>query len=208
MIFKKQDDFAAFERVLAEAVARSAGDVRILAYCVMGNHWHLVVRTTRNGALSPFMQWITLTHTQRYRVAHGSVGDGPLYQGRFKSFLIEQDNHFLTVARYVERNAARAGLVERAEDWRWCSLWRSRLGHAVQDEDPPLTLTAWPVTGGRPRQWLRTVNTPLNQSELQAMRQAAQRGSPHGNNAWRERVVQQFGLQGTLRQPGRPKRCK
>ena len=89
LIFRKGADFAAFERVLGEAVERSAGGVALLAYCVMGNHWHLVIHTTSDGELSPFMKWLTLTHTQRYRTAHRSVGNGPLYQGRCKSFVIE-----------------------------------------------------------------------------------------------------------------------
>jgi len=206
-IFAKDADYAAFERVLAEAVERAAGDVELLAYCVMGNHWHLVVRTTRDGALSPFMKWLTLTHTQRYQVAHDSVGDGPVYQGRFKSFLIEQDRHFLTVARYVERNAARAGLVERAEDWRWGSLWRWRQSDPPSDDAPALRLSRWPIPGGRPKQWLRTVNTPLNENELAAMRRCAHRSTPHGSDAWRSRMVEQFGLQTTVRQPGRPRQC-
>jgi hypothetical protein len=73
--------------------------------------------------LSAFMNWLTLTHTQRWRHAHHTVGYGPLYQGRFKSFPIQRDEHLLSVCRYVERNPLRAGIVERAEDWRWSSLW-------------------------------------------------------------------------------------
>jgi putative transposase len=93
-IFEKVDDDAAFEAVLEEA--RELVDMRLLAFCVMPNHWHL---------------------------AHGTVGTGPLYQGRFKSFPIQEDEHFFTVCRYVERNALRANLVTSAEQWRWSSLW-------------------------------------------------------------------------------------
>ena len=206
MLFRKDADFAAFERVLAEAVDRSAGAVDLLAYCVMGNHWHLVVFTHEDGALSPFMKWLTLTHTQRYRAAHGNVGEGPVYQGRFKSFIIEHETHLLRVCRYVERNAARAGLVERAEDWRWSSLWRSRHGGGVADEDLPLVLSDWPVPGGRPRQWLRTVNTPLSAGELEALRRATQRCQPYGRAAWVAEQIERFGLHSTVRRPGRPKR--
>ncbi len=210
MIFTRDADFAAFEHVLAEALDRAAGDVLLLAYCIMGNHWHLVLRTRRDGALSPFMKWLTLTHTQRYRAAHRSVGDGPLYQGRFKSFLIEQDRHLLTVCRYVERNAVRAGLLGargRAEDWRWSSLWRSRQPDPQRLEGSPrqLTLAAWPIPGGRPKHWLRTVNTPLTDDELQVLRRAVQRNQPYGADAWVRRQVHRFSLESTLRPPGRPK---
>ncbi len=214
-IFRTEGDFTAFERVLAEAVQRSGGTVRLLAYCVMGNHWHLVVRTTVDGALSPFMKWLTLTHTQRYQVAHKQVGEGPVYQGRFKSFVIERGRHLLTVCRYVERNAARAALVERAEQWRWSSLWRWRHPEVQADDDPPLILSPWPAAGvgtpaadgsGRPRQWLRQVNTPLSETELAALRRAAAKCRPFGSDPWTQRLIERFDLQSTIRGRGRPAR--
>src|SRR5580700_182214 len=121
-IFADEGDFAAFERALAEAVTRY--DMRLLAYCVMPNHFHLVVWPRGDGDLSHFMQWLTLTHTQRWHAHHHTAGCGHLYQGRFKSFPVQSDEHFLTVCRYVERNALRAGLAAPAESWRWGSLWR------------------------------------------------------------------------------------
>lgn len=205
-IFETHGDFAGFERVLAEALRRAGGDVELLAYCLMGNHWHLVLRTRRDGALSPFMKWLTLTHTQRYRVAHGNVGDGPVYQGRFKAYLLGGERYFLTACRYVERNAARAGLVDRVEDWRWGSLWRSRQTDPgrVEGGDIPLVLSDWPLPGGRPRQWLRTVNTPLSVDELEELRQSSRRGRPYGEDPWLQRVVRRYGLESTVRRQGRP----
>ena len=96
--------------------------MRLLAYCVMPNHWHLVVWPHQDGALSRFMNWLTLTHTQRWHQHRHSVGEGHVYQGQFKSFPVETNEYFLVVCRYVERNAVRAGLVERAEQWRWSSV--------------------------------------------------------------------------------------
>src|SRR5258707_5271366 len=88
----------------------------------MPNHWHLVVRPQHDGDLSRFVGWVTLTHTQRWHARQHTVGSGHAYQGRFKSFPVEADDHFLTLCRYVERNALRAALVVRAEEWRWSSL--------------------------------------------------------------------------------------
>ncbi len=116
-IFTDDGDFEAFERVLAEALTRDA--MRLLAYCVMPNHFHLVVWPRRDGDLSRFMRWLTMTHTQRWHAHHHSAGSGHLYQGRFKSFPVQSDEHLLTVCRHVERNAVRAGLARRAERWRW-----------------------------------------------------------------------------------------
>jgi len=208
LIFEHDRDFAAFERVMAEAVEWVGGDVELLAYCIMGNHWHLVLRTCEDGAMGRFMKWLTLTHTQRYRTARGTVGDGPVYRGRYKSFIIEQDRHLLTVCRYVERNAARAGLVDRAEQWPWSSLRRSRHGEqgaGGEPEDPPLVLSPWPVPGGRPSHWLRTVNTPLSEQERNAIRQSIDRHRPYGSDHWVQRQIDQLRLASTMRPRGRPR---
>lgn len=122
-LFENSDDHAAFERILAEAHA--ATRLRILAYCLMPNHWRLLLWPRRDGELSEVLRWITVTHTQRWYAQHQTAGTGPVYQGRFKSFSVQTDEHFITVARYyVERNTLQAKLVDRAEDWQWGSLWR------------------------------------------------------------------------------------
>ena len=121
-IFEKDEDDEAFERVLAEAVERTK--TRLLAYCLMPNHWHLMVWPQADGELSAFVGWLTLTHTQRWHAHRHSAGTGHVYQGRFKSFPVQEDEHFYTVCRYVERNALRANLVSQAEQWRWSSLSR------------------------------------------------------------------------------------
>jgi putative transposase len=94
---------------------------RILAHCLMPNNWHLVLYPRADGNLSKFLRRITLTHTQRYHARTWTAGYGHVYQGRYKSPLVESDRHFLTLVRYVERNAKRAALVKKAEDWPWCS---------------------------------------------------------------------------------------
>ncbi len=121
--------------------------MRLLAYCLMPNHFHLLLWPREDGDLSQFMRWLTVTHTQRWHAHHRTAGTGHLYQGRFKSFPVESDDNFLTVCRYVERNAVRANLVERAEDWRWGSLSARR---AKADEERP-QLAPWPIA--RPRDW-------------------------------------------------------
>jgi putative transposase len=197
-IFEDDDDFAAFEMVLSQAVERSA--TRLLAYCLMPDHWHLVVWPRRDGELSRFLGWLTLTHTQRWHAHRHSTGSGHVYQGRFKSFPIQPDGHLYTVARYVERNALRANLARRAEQWRWGSLYRWLRGSAADRE----LLATWPVP--RKPNWVDHVNAPQTEAELAAVRGSVQRGRPFGDDAWSKKAVRRLGLESTLRPPGRPKK--
>ena len=197
VMFETPQDYQLWENVLLEAQIQVP--VRILAYCVMPNHWHFVLWPRKDGDLSRFMAWLTLTHTQRWHAQHQSVGSGHLYQGRYKSFPVQTDEHFLTVCRYVERNALRAKLVKRAESWQWSSLWRRAQGPKQSD-----WLTDWPVT--RPRQWLKLTNEPQVDEELEAVRQCVQRGSPFGKEAWVQRTIRRLSLESTLRPRGRPRK--
>jgi putative transposase len=116
----------------------------------MPNHWHLVVSCGSQHQLSTFMHWLTTTHALRWHAHHGTMGTGPVYQGRFKSIPIKSEYQLLTVLRYVERNALAAGLVSHAEDWEWCSLWR-RCNHVDRQ-----LLHEWPIPV--PACWLDHVN--------------------------------------------------
>jgi putative transposase len=196
-LFEKPADYAAFEKILGEAHAQTR--VRIAAYCLMPNHWHLLLWPKADGELSDVLRWLTVTHTQRWHAHRQTAGTGPVYQGRFKSFPVQTDEYFLTVARYVERNALRAKLVDRAEAWQWSSLWRRVQG------DAKLTawLSEWPVD--RPRNWVSRVNQPETAAELEALRTSVQRGRPFGSETWVTRTATRLGLEPTLRPRGRPK---
>ena len=198
VIFDDDGDYDAFLRVLAEAATRHG--MRILAYCVMPNHFHLVLWPRGDGDLSRFMRRLTMTHTQRWHAHRHSAGTGHLYQGRFKSFPVQDDGHFRTLCRYVERNALRAGLAPRAEDWRWGSLWRP-------DTPAPClgpVLADWPID--RPSDWIERVNTPLSPSEEEATRRSIRRGQPLGAPDWQALTAARLGLHSTLRPLGRPKK--
>src|SRR5438876_3557833 len=199
-IFRDADDYAAFERVLREAVERT--ETRLLAYCLMPNHWHLLVWPRKPGELSRFIGWLTLTHTQRWHAHRHSTGSGHVYQGRFKSFPIQADDHLYVVARYVERNALRAKLVARAAQWRWSSLHRWLHGSA----DEQKLLAPWPLP--RRAAWVEEVNTPLSPAEWEAVRRCVTRGRPFGDERWSERAIRRLGLESTVRPRGRPERAE
>ncbi len=193
-IFRKDGDYEAFERVLAEALGRVP--LEVLCYCLMPNHWHLVVRPAEDGGLSQFMRWLTVTHTQRWHAHYHTSGSGHLYQGRFKSFPVESDEHFLVLCRYVERNAVRAGLVQRAEQWRWSSLWRR-----VHGEEGSM-LSTWPVE--EPVDWLALVNRPQDVADERSLRACMTKGRSFGSaefEAWTREVLE---LESAYREPGRP----
>jgi putative transposase len=199
-IFTKPGDFAAFIKLLRQARQRVPG-MRVLAYCLMSNHWHLVLWPTRDDDLAKFVGWLSNTHVRRWRQHRNSVGEGHLYQGRYKSFPIQQDEHLLTVLRYVEANPVRAKAVKRARDWRFGSL-AARLAGG----DDANWMTPWPVD--RPDNWEQAIDEPQEQPTLDALRGSITRGRPFGSKPWMERTVKRLSLQHTVRDPWRPKKVR
>lgn len=186
-IFHRPADFDAFVTLLGKA--RERVPMRLLAVCLMPNHFHFIVRPYADGELSRFMHWLTTTHVVRYSRAHDIVGR--IWQGRFKSFPIQEDSHLLSGMRYVERNALRAGLVRRAEAWAWGSLaWRHM-------PDPPLAIEEPP--GGLPANWTEWVNLPQSAVELDALRECIRRERPFGEPGWTRDTAQRLGLRPALR---------
>jgi putative transposase len=171
-----------------------------LSYCVMSNHWHFVVWPEHDGQLTDFFRRLAQTHAMRWRVSHRTVGYGHLYQGRFKSFPVQSDEHLLSLLRYVERNPMSARLVDRSQLWRWGSLWaRVRGEEAIKD-----LLSPRPVE--RPTNWSTRVNAPLTAHELDRVRVSMERGQPYGSDDWVRKMVKDLGLEHTVRPEGRPRK--
>ena len=197
-IFDTDEDYQLFESILEEGKERTG--MRILAYCIMPNHWHLVLHPKQDGEMIRFMSWITNTHTRRWHVVKGTIGGGHLYQGRYKSFLCQDDTHFLILVRYVERNPKRANLVEKAEQWKWSSVWRRERGSEQQKK----LLSSWPVLP--PPHYLVWLNDPQTAKEEEAIRRSIIKSSPLGAQPWVSRMIRKFGLEQTVRPPGRQKK--
>jgi REP-associated tyrosine transposase len=194
VVFHDSSDYEAFVRLIGECCTRLPLDV--LAACLMPNHIHLVLRPYGNGDLGRWMQWLLTAHVRRYHRRYGS--SGRVWQGRFKAFPIQHDAHLLQVMRYVERNALRANLVDRAEEWQWGSLaWRCAAYTAPFLAMPPVAL---------PDEWSARVNAPDSAIELAALRRSVNRGAPFGNAAWVEETAVSLGLESSLRPQGRPRR--
>jgi len=196
-IFDTKEDYEQFEEILEEAVDRFA--MQLFAYCVMPNHWHLCVQPLHDGDLSQFMGWLTNTHTRRWHTSKETIGQGHLYQGRYKSFLVQDDQYFLTLVRYIERNPKRANIVFKAEHWQWSSVWRRENG----SEEKKKFLAPWPLP--IPKDYLKFLNESQTGDEEEAIQRCIQKSMPFGEQGWVERMVAQFGLGQTLRSGGRPK---
>ena len=175
-LFRKPAHYQAFLEIVAESL--NFVPMRILAYCLMPNHWHLVLYPRADGDLSKFLQRVTMTHTQRYHAKSRTVGYGHVYQGRYKSLLVESDRHFLTLVRYVERNAKRAGLVRKAEEWPYASVHVRLYGTAEQKK----MLSPWPTP--EPSGYLQWLNQPQGEEEIERIREAIRRGRPYGSEKW------------------------
>ncbi|WP_425616621.1 transposase [Anatilimnocola sp. NA78] len=195
-LFDDEADYDQFVALLEQARQRVA--MQMLAYCLMPNHFHLLLWPTTDDSLSDYLHWLTTTHSQRRHAKLKTTGTGPIYQGRFKSFPVQDDDHFLTVARYVERNALRANLVQRAEHWKWSSLWQ------VHHQRSDIPLAVWPVARGS--EWLKFVNEPQTDSELSTIRHSVRTGRPYGTSEWCRTTAQTLGLESTLRTRGNPGR--
>lgn len=195
-LFERAADYEAFTEVLQEALRRER--LPIFAYSLMPNHWHFVVRPDADHQVSTFFRWLTHTHTMRWHASHHTVGTGHLYQGRFKAFPIEEDDHLLTVMRYVERNPLRANLCRRAEEWKYGSAWHRTKGTALSNA----ILSPWPIP--RPAMWLDHVNQPQTSGEVEVIRKSIARGMPYGTDRWVSQTAARLEIKHTLRPRGRP----
>jgi len=156
-IFDNEKDYQIFENILAEAVEKF--DMRLLAYCIMPNHWHLFLYPKQDGDLKKFMGWLANTHTRRWHTSKKTIGEGHLYQGRYKSFLCQTDNYLLSLIRYVEGNAKKAGLCNLAQDWQWSSVFKREKG----TDNQKAVLFEWPID--YPKDYLLLLNAKQNASE-------------------------------------------
>jgi putative transposase len=193
-VFHQPDDYEAFVRLMAEASLRTP--MRILAYCLMPNHFHLALWPRCDGDLSRWMHWLMTSHVRR-SLRHDR-SSGHLWQGRFKAFTTQEDEHLLTILRYIERNPWRAGLVERAQAWRWSSLrW------LAAPEQAPVPLE--PGTVPRGTLWVEGVNAPTADIDLENVRESIRRDRPFGSSAWTQETARALGLEYSLRPRGRPR---
>lgn len=193
-VFHKERDYKVFIDLIRQG--KELHPIIILTYCLMPNHFHIVVQTLHADELSKFMQWVMTSHVRRYHTHYKTSGH--IWQGRFKSFIIQVDEHLIMALRYVESNPIRAGLVKSAGEW----LWSSHLERIDKKKSTGI-LDQLPIE--LPRDWNQYVDEPLTEKELSRIRQSVVRRSPYGSSEWRVKIAKELGIESTIRPRGRPR---
>jgi putative transposase len=194
IVFRKAYDYSAFLDLVLTAKERYP--VKLIAYCLMPNHFHFVLSPEEENSLSAWMQWLMTSHVRRYHRHYESSGH--VWQGRFKSFPIQGDNHLLVVMRYVEGNPVRAGLKSSARDWKWSS-------HLERTGKTPRILTD-EISLVLPESWTAYVDQPWSEKDLEQVRESVNRQAPFGSSQWQSATSLKMGLESTIRPRGRPKK--
>ena len=191
-VFHKEQDYKAFINLMKKGKDRHP--LKILAYCLMPNHFHIVVLPTHGEDLSKWMQWLMTSHVRSYHKHYKTSGH--VWQGRFKSFIVQEESYLLMLLRYVEGNPVRAGLVSSAKDWQWSSH-QARIAGGLYKliDEVPIAL---------PQDWGSYVDKPLRDKELEKLRKSVNRQAPYGEEEWQRKICQQLGLESTIRPRGRP----
>lgn len=190
-IFHKDGDYRAFIDLMH--AARNQYPVKIFAWCLMPNHFHLLVQPEQAECLNKFMQWLMTSHVRRYHQHYHTSGH--VWQGRYKSFAIQNNEHLVTVCRYIEANPVRAGLSPSAAQWIWSSH-TARIAACEEIMQPDLL----PIT--LPTDWGAYVDTPLTDTEIEKLRNSVNRQTPYGKEDWRDELCARMGLESTVRPRG------
>jgi putative transposase len=208
LLFDSPAAYREFLQIVEETA--QADGMRVLAYCAMPNHWHMLLWPRRDGDLARFVHRISLRHTIRWHIRRQTTGRGHLYQARYKSFAVHSDRHLLAVCRYIERNPLRARLVTRSELWPWSSAnahissGRPPLGTRAGSISALGDVTLTPLPVDLPTDWPKLLHEPQSHAEMEAMRDCLRRGLPYGDPAWRCLAATRLGLRLEPGRSGRP----
>jgi putative transposase len=164
LLFERAPEFEDFLQLVAWA--KGLCPVRILAYCIMSNHWHFVFWSEFEGDVSHFLHRLTTTHAVGWRKRTHTVGFGHVYQNRFKDSRVFTERYYYNLLRYVEQNPRRAELVRRCKDWRWSSLAeRNGNGRGLLVDGP----------AALPFEWELLIEDPLPGDDADEIRRSLRR---------------------------------
>jgi putative transposase len=195
-IFRSDADYIDFLQVLMEASPRF--DARLIGFCCLPNGWHMLVIPRRDGDLSKLIAWITITHSARWHLKPRRAASGGLYERRFKSFPVQDDQSVLDMLRFLESH-----VVPHTEDhpWRWCSAALRANADPELQQFTFLSMPPVPI----PNDWSRQLRKQMEPELLAAIENCLKRGCPFGKPDWVERIAARMHLESTLRARGRPR---
>ncbi len=201
-VFSGANDYAAFLKAVGDLKGRKPFE--LYGYCLMSNHVHLLLRPLET-TISRLVQSLLVSHTQRYHRHHETCGH--VWQGRFKSPVVQDDDHLLCVLRYIEANPLRAKMVRRAGDYRWSSFPAHGDGRPdpLLDPIPAYDLLA-AYAAVRSRRWSAYVHQVPPEAELAGIARANATGLPFGEASWVKRLAKRLNLDLTIRPRGRPRK--
>jgi putative transposase len=189
-VFHKNGDYQSFIELLQHA--RNKFPVKLHAWCLMPNHFHLLVQPDQADQLNKLMQWLMTSHVRRYHQHYHTSGH--VWQGRYKSFIVQDNDHLITVIRYIEANPVRAGLVETATQW----SWSSHGSRGINAGDSRFDTLPIPL----PLDWTTYVDAPLTDAEIEKLRNSVNRQTPFGSEDWKDELCVRMGLESTVRTRG------
>lgn len=201
-VFRDDRDRLYYRKLLRIRSAEEA--VAIHAFVLMGNHVHLLLSAGHQGAISSMMRRVGQAYAQAFNQRHGRTG--ALWQGRFKSSLVETERYLLNVMRYIELNPVRAGIVERAENYRWSSVHK----HLGFSSEPMLTphliyLGLGKDPDDRAACWRNWLSQGTTADELAMIRSHAVQECVLGGGEFVDMVTKQMGRPAGYRPRGRPR---
>ena len=202
-IFLDDDDRHRYRRLLRDACRRQA--VTIHAFVLMDNHVHLLLGCDRAGGISQAMRAAGQVYVQGFNLRHGR--SGTLWQGRFKSCLVDSVRYLLTVIRYIELNPVRAAMVATADAYRWSSV-HTHLGTAC---DPllhlhPAYMSLGADRGARASAWRQWLDEGISEDDLAAVRRHLQQERALGDPRFQRMVARTLNLPTACRPAGRPRK--
>jgi len=172
----------------------------------MSNHFHLLLRPEPGQSISRILPSLTVAHTWRYHKHNHTSGH--VWQGRFKSPVIQDDSHLLVVLRSIEANPLRAQMVADPADYRWSSFQ----SHGLGKDDPLLSsFPEWEELGrtraARRARWRAKVRAVPGEAELTTVRSSLRNGRPFGSPEWTQRMAERLHIDLNPRPRGRPRKA-
>lgn len=195
VFFKKQDRHAYLE--LLQKYSSKWG-CAVLAYCLMDNHVHLLMRPTREESLYKMMQGITLCYTQYINRQYERTGR--LWESRYHSCIVDKERYLWAVARYIEQNPKRAKLVKEEEAY----LYSSAKAHIEGAKDPALSEELFRDT--QRKDYAAFIRESTTEEELHRLKSATRTGRPFGSEEFIKRMERKLDRRLSVQRPGRPKR--